>query len=116
MTGSGSSRRYNFSKDATVWTSVLLQVSREKHFLLDVHLTLKKLVYLCHTPFALPVKQRLVTTVEGLLQLFDQVGLPRHSKETLLVQTPLPDEVHTLLHQQGCQSGAKLLLILYSVL
>uniref|UniRef100_A0A4W6FDM6 Uncharacterized protein n=1 Tax=Lates calcarifer TaxID=8187 RepID=A0A4W6FDM6_LATCA len=74
------------------------------------------LVYLCHTPFALPVKQRLVTTVEGLLQLFDQVGLPRHSKETLLVQTPLPDEVHTLLHQQGCQSGAKLLLILYSVL
>lgn len=64
----------------------------------------------------LPVKQRLVTAVEGLLQLFDKIGLSWHPEETLLVQAPLPDEVHTLLHQQGGQPGAKLLLILHSVL
>lgn len=80
------------------------------------HLILKKLMYSCNTPLCLPVKQRLVAAVEGLLQLFDQVGLSWHPKETLLVQTPLPDEVHTLLYQQGGQPGAKLLLILHCVL
>lgn len=64
------------------------------------------------SPVSLPVKQRLVAAVEGLLQLLDQVGLSRHPEETLLVQTPLPDEVHTLLHQEGGQPRAKLLLIL----
>lgn len=68
------------------------------------------------TPLSLPVKQRLVPAVEGLLQLFDQVGLPWHAEETLLIQTALSDEVHTLLHQQRCQAGAELLLILHCVL
>lgn len=63
-------------------------------------------------PASSPVKQRLVAAVEGLLQLLDQVGLTGHPEETLLVQTPLPDEVHTLLHQQGGQPRAKLLLVL----
>ena len=115
MTGSGSSRRYNFSKDATVWTSVLLQkgVQRES-CVLDV-LSFISLKAGCTVSY-LPVKQRLVPAVEGLLQLFDQVGLSRHPKQTLLVQSPLPDEVHALLHQQRGQPGAKLLLILYGVL
>ena len=65
---------------------------------------------------SLPVKQRLVPAVESLLKLFDQVGLSGHPEETLLIQTPLSDEVHTLLHQQGCQAGAKLPLILHRVL
>ncbi|KAG7275588.1 hypothetical protein CRUP_030622 [Coryphaenoides rupestris] len=57
-----------------------------------------------------------IMEVEGLLELLDQVGLAWHAEEALLVQAPVPQEVHALLHQQGGQPGAKLLLVLHRVL
>ena len=63
-----------------------------------------------------PVKQRLLPTVEGILQVPHQVGLARHPEEALFTESSLPDEVHTLLHQQRCQPGTKLPLMVHCVL
>lgn len=49
----------------------------------------------------IPIKRWLFTAVEGVLQLFDQVGLSREPEQTLLLKTPLPNEVHALLDQHG---------------
>lgn len=51
--------------------------------------------------WAIPVKRGLFATVEGVLQLFDQVGLSWEPKKTLLLEAPLPYEVHALLNEHG---------------
>lgn len=50
---------------------------------------------------SIPVKRGLFAAVEGVLQLFDQVGLSREPKQTFLLEAPLPDEVHALLDKHG---------------
>lgn len=67
-------------------------------------------------PRSSPVKQGLLPTVEGILQVPHQVGLAWHAEEPLLGEPALPDEVHTLLHQQGGKAGAILLLMVDCVL
>lgn len=70
-----------------------------------------------HTsPWSSPVKQWLLPTVKGVLQVPHQVGLARHAEEALLGEPALPDEIHTLLHQQGGQAGAILPLMMDCVL
>lgn len=51
----------------------------------------------------IPVKGGLLSTVERILELLDQVRLARQPEEAFFLQPPLSDEVHTLLHQHGCQ-------------
>lgn len=63
-----------------------------------------------------PVKQWLLPTVEGILQVPHQVGLARHAEEPFLSEPTLSDEVHTLLHQQGGQAGAIFSLLVNRVL
>lgn len=63
----------------------------------------------------LPVKRRLFSTVKGILQLLDEVGLPRQSEKALFLQPPLADEVHALLHQHGRQAVPIALLVPDSV-
>lgn len=63
-----------------------------------------------------PVKQWLLPTVEGILEVPHQVGLARHAEEPLLSEPTLPDEVHALLHQQRGQAGAILPLVVDRVL
>ena len=67
-------------------------------------------------PRSSPVKQWLLPTVKGILQVPHQVGLAGHAEEALLGEPTLPDEVHTLLHQQRRQAGAVLLLMVDCVL
>lgn len=64
------------------------------------------------SPKSSPVKQWLLPTVEGILQVPHQVGLAGHAEEPLLGEPTLPDEVHTLLHQQGGQPRAILPLMM----
>lgn len=52
-----------------------------------------------HSCVSSPIKRGFLSTVEGILQLFDQVGLSWQSEQTLLPKAPLPDEIHALLHQ-----------------
>lgn len=63
-----------------------------------------------------PVKQWFLPTVEGILQVPHQVGLAWHAEEPLFGEPTLPDEVHTLFHQQGGQTGAILPLMVDCVL
>lgn len=63
-----------------------------------------------------PVKKGFLSTIKRILQIFDKVGLPRHPKEPLLCKTSLPNEIHTLFHQQWGQALAILPLVLYGVL
>lgn len=73
-------------------------------------------LYLHHqVPQSSPVKQWLLPAVEGILQVSHQVGLAWHAEEPLLSETPLPDEVHTLFHQQGCQAGAILPFMMHGI-
>uniref|UniRef100_A0A8C3M7B3 Uncharacterized protein n=1 Tax=Geospiza parvula TaxID=87175 RepID=A0A8C3M7B3_GEOPR len=51
-----------------------------------------------------PVKKGFLSTVKRVLQIFDEVGLPRHAEEPLLGEASLADEVHALLHQQRGQA------------
>lgn len=53
-----------------------------------------------------PVKGGLLPSIEGVLQLFDQRGLAWLAEQPHLQKTPLPDEVHTLLHHQRCHMDA----------
>lgn len=52
----------------------------------------------------LPVKRRLLSTVKRILQLLDKVSLPRQPKKAFFFQPPLPDKIHTLLHQHRSQA------------
>lgn len=63
----------------------------------------------------LPVKRRLLSTVKGILQLLDEISLPRQSEKALFLQPPLSDEVHTLLHQHGSQAVPIALLVPHCV-
>lgn len=67
-------------------------------------------------PRSSPVKQWLLPTVKGILQVPHQVGLAGHTEEALLGEPTLPDEVHTLLHQQRRQAWARLPLVVDCVL
>lgn len=67
-------------------------------------------------PQSSPVKQWLLPTVKGVLQVPHQGGLARHAEEALLGEPTLPDEVHTLLHKQGGQAGTILPLVVDYVL
>lgn len=67
-------------------------------------------------PRSSPVKQWLLPTVEGILQVPHQVGLAGHAEEALLGEAALPDEVDALLHQQGRQARAILPLMVDRVL
>lgn len=49
--------------------------------------------------FCLPIKRGLLSTVKGILQLFDQVGLSWQPEKALFLKTPLPNEIHALLYQ-----------------
>lgn len=51
----------------------------------------------------LPIEGWFLSAVEGILQLFDEVGLPRETEQTLLLQSPASDKIHTLFHQHGGQ-------------
>lgn len=66
--------------------------------------------------WSIPIKRGLFATVKGILQFFDQVGLSREPKQTLLLQAPLPDEVHTLLDKHGGELVPKAALITHSLL
>lgn len=70
----------------------------------------------CLVPWSSPVKQWLLPTVKGILQVPHQVGLAGHTEETLFTESSLPDEVHTLFHQQRCQAGTILPLMVHCVL
>lgn len=50
-----------------------------------------------------PVKGWFLSAVEGVLQLFHEVGLAGETEQTLFLQPPASDKVHTLLHQHGGQ-------------
>lgn len=63
-----------------------------------------------------PVKLRLLPAVKGVLEVLDQIGLPRQAEQPLLGQATHPDEVHTLFHQKGHQVLPKLLFIADCVL
>lgn len=63
----------------------------------------------------LPVKRRLFSTVKSILQLLDEICLPRQSEKAFLLQPPLSDEIHTLLHQHGSQAVPIALLVPDSV-
>lgn len=65
---------------------------------------------------SLPVKRRFFSTVKGILQLFDQVGLSWEPEQTLLLKAPLSDEIHTLLHKHGGQFVPEPTLIPYRLL
>lgn len=63
-----------------------------------------------------PVKKGFLSTIKGILQIFDKVGLSRHAEEPLLCKASLPDKIHTLFHQQRGQALPILPLVLYRVL
>lgn len=63
-----------------------------------------------------PIKRGLFSTVEGVLQLLDQVGLSRQSEQALLLKAPLPNEIHTLLDQHRRELVPKAALIPHGLL
>lgn len=60
-------------------------------YVIPVDLSCKLLV------IKVPVKLRFLPAVKSILKLFDQVGLAWHPEETLLIESLLPNEIHTLL-------------------
>lgn len=60
---------------------------------------------------SIPVEGGLLSTVERVLELLDEVRLAGQPEESLFLQPPLSDEVHTLLHQHGRQPVPVSLLI-----
>lgn len=64
----------------------------------------------------LPGEGRPLSCIKGVSELFDRVVLTRQTKDALLIQAVLFDELHTLLHQNRHHVRPKPLLVCHRLL